>query len=247
MDAYNKAIEMKGIDADYAAFQKALSYGFVSRNDRKIEDFNKFLQNFKTSKYRDDALFELGNTYVAENKTDLAVKTYDQLLAEFKNGSFASKAVLRQGLVYYNGQKDELALAKFKKVAADYPRTPEALEAVSTARLIYMDNGKVDEYATWVRTLDFVEVSDAELDNDTYEAAEKQYLQNNTKQAISGLSSYVSKFPNGIHALKANFYLAQSYYADGLEANAVSGYEFVISKSRSEFTEQSLARLCEIH
>jgi TolA-binding protein len=247
MDAYNKAIEMKGIDADYAAFQKALSYGFVSRNDRKIEDFNKFLQNFKTSKYRDDALFELGNTYVAENKTDLAVKAYDQLLAEFKNGSFASKAVLRQGLVYYNGQKDELALAKFKKVAADYPRTPEALEAVSTARLIYMDNGKVDEYATWVRTLDFVEVSDAELDNDTYEAAEKQYLQNNTKQAISGLSSYVSKFPNGIHALKANFYLAQSYYADGLEANAVSGYEFVISKSRSEFTEQSLARLCEIH
>ena len=115
-------------------------------------------------------MFELGNTYVAENKTDLAVKTYDQLLAEFKNGSFASKAVLRQGLVYYNGQKDELALAKFKKVAADYPRTPEALEAVSTARLIYMDNGKVDEYASWVRTLDFVEVSDAELDNDTYEA-----------------------------------------------------------------------------
>ena len=247
MDAYNKAIEMKAIDADYAAFQKALSYGFVSRNDKKIEDFNKFLQNFKTSQYRDDALFELGNTYVTENKTDLAVKTYDQLLIEFKNGSFASKAILRQGLVYYNGQKDELAIAKFKKVASEYPRTPEALEAVSTARLIYMDNGKVEEYATWVRTLDFVEVSDADLDNDTYEVAEKQYLQNNTKQAIATLSGYVSKFPDGIHALKANFYLAQSYYADGLESNAVPNYEFVVNKPRSEYTEQSLARLCEIH
>ena len=247
MDAYNKAIEMKGIDADYAAFQKALSYGFVSRNDKKIEDFNKFLQNFKTSQYRDDALFELGNTYVTENKTDLAIKTYDQLLAEFKNGSFASKAILRQGLVYYNGQKDDLAIAKFKKVAAEYPRTPEALEAVSTARLIYMDNGKVEDYAAWVKTLDFVEVSDADLDNDTYEVAEKQYLQNNTKQAIATLSSYVSKFPNGIHALKANFYLAQSYYADGLESNAIPNYEYVVSKPRSEFTEQSLARLCEIH
>ncbi|MGL2967018.1 tetratricopeptide repeat protein [Flavobacterium sp. XGLA_31] len=247
MDAYNKAIEMKGIDADYAAFQKALSYGFVSRNDKKIDDFNKFLTNFKTSQYRDDALFELGNTYVTENKTDLAIKTYDQLLSEFKNGAFSAKAVLRQGLVYYNAQKDEQAIAKFKKVASEYPRTPEALEAVSTARLIYMDNGKVDEYASWVRTLDFVEVSDADLDNDTYEAAEKQYLQNNTKQAISGLSSYVSKFPNGIHALKANFYLAQSYYADGLESNAVANYEYVISKPRNEFTEQSLARLCEIH
>ena len=247
MDAYNKAIDMKGIDADYAAFQKALSYGFVGKTDKKIDDFNSFLQKFKTSQYRDDALFELGNTYVTENKTDLAIKTYDQLLSEFKNGSFASKAILRQGLIYYNGQKDDLAIAKFKEVAAKYPRTPEALEAVSTARLVCMDNGKVNEYAAWVRTLDFVEVSDADLDNDTYEAAEKQFLQNNTKQAITSLSGYVSQFPYGIHALKANFYLAQSLYADGKESNAVPNYEFVISKPRSEFTEQSLARLCEIH
>ena len=247
MDAYNKAIDMKGIDADYAAFQKALSYGFVGKNDKKIEDFNSFLQQFKKSQYRDDALFELGNTYVTENKTDLAIKTYDQLLSEFKNGSFASKAILRQGLIYYNGQKDDLAIAKFKKVAADYPRTPEALEAVSTARLVYMDNGKVNEYAAWVRTLDFVEVSDADLDNDTYEAAEKQFLQNNTKQAITSLGGYVSQFPNGIHSLKANFYLAQSYYTDGKESNAVPNYEHVIGKPRNEFTEQSLARLAEIH
>ncbi len=247
MDAYNKAIDMKGIDADYAAFQKALSYGFVSRNDKKIDDFNKFLVNFKTSQYRDDALYELGNTYVTENKTELAIKIYDQLLSEFKNGSFASKAILRQGLVYYNGQKDELAIAKFKEVAAKYPRSPEALEAVSTARLVYMDNGKVNEYAAWVKTLDFVEVTDADLDNDTYEAAEKQFLQNNTKQAITSLSGYVSQFSNGIHALKANFYLAQSLYTDGKESNAISNYEFVINKPKNEFTEQSLARLAEIH
>jgi len=72
-------------------------------------------------------------------------------------------------------------------------------------------------------------------------------LQNNTKQAISSLSGYVAKFPNGIHALKANFYLAQSYFADGLETNAIPNYEYVISKPRNEFTEQALARLCEIH
>jgi len=248
MDAYNKAIDLKGVDADYAAFQKAISYGFVGKNDKKISDFNTFLQNFKTSQYRDDALFELGNTYVTENNTTAAIATYEQLLSEFKkNGSYAAKAILRQGLIYYNGQKDDQAIAKFKKVASDYPRTPEALEAVSTARLIYMDNGKVDEYASWVRTLDYVEVSDAELDNDTYESAEKQYLQNNVKQAITSLSSYVNKFPNGIHSLNANFYLAQSYFTDGQEANATKYYEYVIAKPRSEYTEQSLVRLSEIY
>ncbi len=246
LEAYNKVIELKSIDADYAYFQKAICYGFASKNERKIDELNAFLQLYPKSEYRDDALFELGNTYVAENNQDLAIKTYDKLNAEFKNGSFTSKAILRQGLVYYNADKDEEALTKFKKVAADFPKTPEALEAVSTARLIYVDNGKVDEYATWVRTLDFVAVTDAELDNDTYEAAEKQYLQNNTKQAISGFSGYVSKFPKGIHALKANFYLAQIYFSDAQETKSIPNYEYVIAEPRSEFTEQSLARLAQI-
>ena len=247
MDAYNKVIELKSVDADYAAFQKGISYGFVGKNDRKIDDLSKFVTNYPKSQYRDDALFELANTYVAEKKNDLAIKTYDQLLAEFKNGSYASKAILRQGLVYYNAENDAQALVKFKKIAAEYPKSPEAVEAVATARLIYMDNGKVDEYATWVKTLDFVSVTDADLDNDTFEAAEKQYQQNNTKQAIANLSGYVSKFPNGLHALQANFYLAQSYFADGNSNASIAPYEFVIGKSRNEFTEQALARLSEIY
>ncbi|GEP52309.1 hypothetical protein FNO01nite_29810 [Flavobacterium noncentrifugens] len=247
MDAYNKAIEMRGVDSDYAAFQKAISYGFVARNDKKIEDLNKFIVAFPKSQYRDDALFELGNVYVTEKKNDQAIKTYDQLISEYKNGSYASKAILRQGLIYYNAENDQLALAKFKKIAAEFPKSPEAIEAVSTARLIYVDNGKVDEYAAWVRTLDFVNVSDADLDNDTYEAAEKQYMQNNVKQSITTLKSYVSQFPNGLHSVKANFYLAQSYFADGQEAASIPNYEFVASKQRNEFTEQSLARLASIY
>ena len=247
MDAYNKAIEMKGVDTDYAQFQKAISYGFVARNDRKIEELNKFVNGFPKSQYRDDAMFELGNTYVAEKKNDLAITTYDKVIAEYRNGSYAAKAMLRQGLMYYNSENNSQALVKLKKVATEFPATPEAMEAVATARLIYLDIGKVDEYASWVRTLDFVEVTDAELDNDTYQAAEKQYLQNNAKAAISSLSGYVAKFPNGLHALKANFYLAQLYFADGLESNAIPNYEFVISKARNEFTEQSLARLAQIY
>jgi TolA-binding protein len=46
-----------------------------------------------------------------------------------------------------------------------------------------------------VRTLDFVAVTDADLDNDTYESALKQFEQNNNKQAISGFMAYTASFP----------------------------------------------------
>jgi hypothetical protein len=72
-------------------------------------------------------------------------------------------------------------------------------------------------------------------------------LQNNTKQAISGFSSYVSKFPKGIHSLKANFYLAQMYFSDAQENKSISNYQYVVEQPRSEFTEQSLVRLAQIY
>ena len=247
MEAYNKAIDLNGVDADYAAFQKAISYGFVSRNDKKIEDLNAFIKKFTKSQYRDDAFFELGNTYTNQGNDDLAIKTYDLLVNEFKTSSFAARAILRQGLIYYNSNKSDLALQKFKKVVADFPRTPESVEAVATARQIYVDKGQVDVYASWVKTLDFIEISDNEIDQTTYESAEKMYLQNNAKGAIAGFSSYLSQFPRGNHVLKASFYLAQLYFADGLENNAIEHYEFVIAQNRNEFTEQALARLSEIY
>ncbi|MEY2869208.1 MAG: hypothetical protein RIR01_1691, partial [Bacteroidota bacterium] len=127
LDAYNKVIELRGVDADYAYYQKALCYGFVGKNDKKIDDLNSFLQVYPKSSYRDDAMFELANTYVATNKQDSALKTYDRLINEYKNSAFTSRAILRQGLVYYNSDRNTEALVKFKKVAAEYPKTPEAL------------------------------------------------------------------------------------------------------------------------
>lgn len=247
MEAYAKVIEQKSVDADYAFYQRAISYGFVGKNEKKIENLKLFLQLYPKSENRDDALFELGNTYVAENKDEQAIATYDQLIKEFDKGSFVSKAILRQGLVYYNADKDAQAIVKFKQVVAEFPKSSEALEAVSTARLIYVENGKVDEYASWVRTLDFVTVSDAELDNDTYESAEKQYQQTNTSQAIAGFGAYLTAFPKGIHALQANFYLAQSLFANGSEEKSVANYENVIAEPRNEYTEPSLVRLGQIY
>lgn len=246
MDAYNKAIEFKCVDADYAAFQKGMSYGFVNKNEKKIEDLNKFVITYKTSQFMDDALYELANTYTVEEQNDKAIAAFDVLITTHKNSAYIAKSILKQGLIFYNTDKDDAAITKFKKVVAEFPNSPESLEAVSTAKSIYKANDNIPEYAAWVKTLSFVEVSDAELDNDMYESAEKKYLTNNAKQAVSGFTSYLVQFPNGLHALKVHFYLAQLYFADALEKNAIPHYEYVIAQARNEFTEQALVRLSEI-
>ncbi|NND61649.1 MAG: tetratricopeptide repeat protein [Flavobacteriaceae bacterium] len=247
MENYNKAIEGNSPNKDYAAFQKAISYGFVDRNDKKLEELKKFGRAYPKSFYRDDALYELGNTYVSRDKTSEAIAAYDQLISELPGSSYVSKSLLKKALILDNTGRSNEALSLFKKVAGDYPGSEEALQAVATAKIIYIDEGRVNEYADWVNTLDFVEVENSELDDASYQAAERPYLENKTKQAITRFESYLNDFPNGKHALKAHFYLAQMYFAEDASEKAISKYAYVVDRERSEFTEQSLARISELY
>lgn len=246
MESYNKVIAAGGTNSDYAAFQKAISYGFVDRTQTKLEELIAFDKKYPKSSYRGDALYELGNTYLALNQNDNAVSSYDKLINTLPQSNYVPKSLLKKGLILYNTDKSQQALTIFKRVANDFPSTPEAVQAVATAKLIYIDLGKVGEYAAWVKTLDFVEIADAELDQASFDAAENRYFQNDTEQAKILLAKYLSDFPNGIHTLPANFYLGQMYYStDNLKAAVY--YEAVAEKETTEYTEESLTKLSLIY
>ncbi|AZQ43687.1 tetratricopeptide repeat protein [Nonlabens ponticola] len=246
MEAYNKAIQGGATRSDYASFQKALSYGFVNRADSKIETLNDFLNNYPSSPYRDDVLYELGNTYINNDRVANGLSTYDRLIQEFPNSSYTSQAMMRKGLQLYNDGNLNEALTVFKSVASRYPGTPQAVEAVSSARLVYIDQGRTDEYASWVRSLDFIDVTDSELDDTAYESAEQAFLQGKNSAAIRGFNSYLKQFPNGKYALQAHFNLAQAYFTAGDKQTSIPHYQYVAQRDQSEYLEPSLARLGEI-
>ena len=246
LEAYNKAIALNSADQDYAIFQKSMSYGFVDRDAQKITGLSTFSTSFPKSAYRDDALYELGNVYVDQQKNDQAIAAYDQLVREIPGSSYIAKALLKKALIYDNSNQSDAALTLLKKVAADFPGTPESLQAVTTAKLIYIDLGRVNEYGQWVSNLDFVDVDVAELDDAAYTAAEQQYLENNTNQAGRLFEDYLEQYPNGQHALKAHFYAGQIAFAKADYLTTIPHYEYVITKERSEFTEQALARLGQV-
>ncbi|MAP80352.1 MAG: hypothetical protein CL526_04620 [Aequorivita sp.] len=246
MENYNAAIALSGAN-DYAHFQKAISYGFVDRTATKIEELIAFIKTYPNSVYRDDALYELGNTYVATNRNKEAVLIYDQLVNEIPQSSFVAKALLKKALIFENTNRSAEALQIFKSVAQRYPSTSEALQAVSSAKLIYIDQGNVDDYAAWVKTLNYIQIGDTELDDAAYAAAEQPYLENKQNTAKNRFEDYLKQFPNGLHAKNAHFYLGQIYFSEEKNDKAISHYEFVVSKERSEFTEQALARVSELY
>lgn len=247
IETYNKALSLTGTEKDYAAYQKAISYGFVDRRDTKIEELRTFVTAYPKSSLKDDALFELANTLIAAGQEQQGLQTYQRVITEYKASSLVPQAMMRQGLVHYNANRNEQALTEFKAVVHNFPDTQEAIQAVSTAKLIYVDLGRVDEYGEWVSKLDFVEVTDSELDNATFESANKQNMEGKKDGAIKGYENYIKQFPKGLNSVKANFSLAQLYFAKGEKEKALPNYKFVADKIGSEYAEQALTRVCEVY
>jgi TolA-binding protein len=247
MENYNTALEMPGFNKDYVAYQKAYSYGFVDKNQTKINELEDYVKSYPGSIYLDDAYYQLGNTYIAENNTSKGLEAYKSLMSKRPQSPFVPKALSKTGLAYYNSNQNENALKNLKLLVAKYPSTEEARQAVKTVRLIYIDQQQPEAYASWVKTLDFVNVTDAEIDNTTYEAAENKFIDNKSDAAIRGFKAYLEQFPNGIHALKSHFYLAQLQYNKGEFEESIPHYIFVAEASKSEFLEESLRKLSQFY
>ena len=246
IEAYDQALATGSPERDYAAYQKAISFGFLGQEQTKREALDTFIGRFPNSSLKDDALFELGNSYVQSGTDNQAIASYDRLIRESPGSSLVPAAKMRKGLVYYNGGQNQQALSVFKEVADQYPNSQEAMQAVATAKLIYVDMGQVDQYAAWVRGLDFVEVTDSELEAASFEAAEKQLVEGNDAAAARALEKYLEQFPNGANRVAAHFNLGQIAFAAGQADKALTHFKVVADAGRGERAEQALTRVCEI-
>ncbi len=233
--------------ADYAQYQIAMSYGFIGNNNQKTKELTALVNNFSITSLKDDALYQLGSTYTTLKNNKKAHEAFNRLEKKYPKSVYIPKSLLRQGLLYFNNNQNEKALEKFKKTVKLYPNSKEALEAVANGRNVYIETGNINEYLTWIKDLKFINITNVELDNTLFEAAEKVYLEHNYKNAIVGFQKYLGSFPKGIQTIKAHFYLAESYFNLHFTDLSIEQYQSVVDNGQSDYSEESLNKLSQIY
>ncbi len=251
---YKNAIKNYGIIinnndfvADYALYQKALSEGLLGNNSQKISDLTKIGQDYQNSVYNDDALFQIAGTYTSIKQEQQAINYYDKLLRNYPKSHYVSSVLLRKGLLYYGKKDYENALVNFKKVVEKYPNSEDAKQAITNIKNVYIDKSDVPSYVAWTKTLPNVNISNREIDDSSFIVAENQFFNNDYKSAIPKLKSYLNEFQNGIHLLKANYYLGESYLNTNQKEEAIPYYNYVVNQEKNEYSEDVLAKLSQIY
>lgn len=246
MDYYNRAINLNIMDTDYAVFQKGLVYGILGSFEEKIATLRKLINDYPNSSFIDDGKYEIANSWLILDKNDEALKHFRQVINEHPNSTYVQSAMLKTGLIHYNENEDEQALEMFMQVVKNYPATPQAQEALSAMRIIYVGLDRVDEFVDLTNELGITDISMAQQDSLTYQAAENRYMQGDCTSAVQSFSNYLERFPTGIFATNAHFYRSECYFRSNDMQRAYEGYSFVTEAPRSMFLENALLRASAI-
>ena len=246
IEQYDKVIAARGKDADYATYQKALAYGAQGRNSDKLTYLNYIFERFDNSPLRSKAMLEIANTYMMCDNNEMAMTYYTNFIKQYPQSVYVKTALLNQGLIYYNTDRDEQALRTFDRLLTQYPGTDEARDALATVKNIYIAQNRVDDYFNYVKRTTKVTISTVEQDSTTFLAVEGRYQEGDYENAAAGLEGYLSKFPNGLFAVKAHYLLADSYFRQGQNDRALPHYVEVASAAKNQYTERSLYNAANI-
>jgi TolA-binding protein len=248
VDFYDKAANTKSADADYALYQKALSYGLTGKNINKVNTIKILIEQYEKSAYIDGARFELGKAYEMLSDNENALLCFKKITGDYPNSIYCKQALLKIGLIQYTSDKNKEALETFKSVVEKYPATEESKEALVSIQNIYVDLGDAESFFVYVKQLPFANVTNSAQDTISYQAVEKRYMEiGNCDEAITGFANYLEKFPDGNFALNANYYKAECERKSGNLTSALSGYNNVINKGKNKFTENALLKAAEIN
>ena len=117
---YDKVIAENDPDADYATYQKALSYGAMGKYHEKLSFLNQIFERYKESPLAPKALFEVGNTYLVCDNNDMALLYFNNFRNSYPQNTLVKTALLNIGLIYYNTDRNNDALDIFDQLLTNY-------------------------------------------------------------------------------------------------------------------------------
>lgn len=247
IEYYTKAIDGGAKNADYAVYQKAMSYGAQKKFQEKIDQLNLLTTQYSHSLYHRDAVYEIGITLMLLNKETEAMGYFDRIIKNYPNSNVALKSLLRKGQILYNNGKNDEALTILKETVASYPNTPQAREALVIIKNIYIEMNQPDAYFAYAEKIPFANVTADEKESILFDNAEELFLSGARAKAEDALKNYLTQYPEGVYSNTARFYWADcAMFAQQYDV-ALEQYEILIQKDQTENGKKAVAISADIY
>jgi len=244
---YNKLISSKAKGEDYALYQRGIIQGLQGQVDTKIATLLDLQEKFPNSNYSDDAAFEIPYSHFLRGDYDTAITGLQAMVEKYPRSSYVPRALVTIGLVYYNEKNNDEAIKTFQRVVENYSTTDEAKLALKSIQNIYIDNGDAQGYLRYAQTTNIGNLTTAEQDNITFQAANGLFARGEFAAAVEAINAYFDKFPKPIQEKYARFIRAESLWRTGKPKEALHDYNIILNDWTSPYTERTLISVSQLH
>lgn len=231
----------------YPYYQGALAYGLAKNSSKKIELLSNVLKASPDAKFYPEALYELGRSYVAKYEDDKAQECFRLLADSVKDSTYVAKAYIEMGSLARNQSQYKEALDYYKTVVEEMPMSGYAEDALAAIESICQIRNRPQDYIDYIEKIGKGGTKTADEKEDMiFNSAEQIFLSENYQKALVSLESYLTQYPDGRNAYKAEFYMAESYRMIGKLEQACDHYAEVIEDGEGSFVELSMLNFSDI-
>jgi len=244
---YDRLINSRAPNQDYALFQRGIIQGLEGDNQTKMSTLRSVIEQFPNSNYADDVAFEIPYTYFVIGDYDTAIEGLQQMVEKYPRSSYAPRALMTIGLVQYNKGDYEAALATFNSVVAEHSTTDEARQALRAVENIYLDSGDATGYVSYATNANLGDLSEAEQDNLAFQAANTLFNRGQYQGAVEAINAYFDKFPKPNQEKHARYIRGVSLYRTGHPKEALHDMNIILNDWTSQYTENTLLAVSDLY
>jgi len=246
LKSYDKAIDTKTSDMDYAFYQKGVVYAVLKDFENARTNFSVVVEKYSKSRLYDEALFQKAQMDFESTNYQAAIRGYSNIIQTMPESSILPFCYLNRGISKSNLKEYASAVEDFKKILDDYPNHNSANSAILGLQEALVQTGGEEQLTEY-----FAKYKKANPESDALESIEFETckaLYNNQKytKAIAGFQEYIKNYISSFFIPEAKFYLAESQYRGGSKAEALSGYKEIVSQGKNNWYIRSSFRIAEL-
>jgi TolA-binding protein len=243
---YEKVAVNGKTDKDYAIYQKARAYVYMNREQEARRQFELLISTFPTSRYLDDAYFQIADVDFKNQSYSAAVKGYTRMINEKPKSYLIPAALLRRAQSYYNLQVYEQAIVDFKKILTEYSDSPSASSALEGIQESYTAVGRPEEFTQVLGVVRKNNPGNEKLEEVEFDNVRNLYYAEKYENAKNALLEFLNSYPTSKHQYDARYFVGSSFDKTGKVNEALQYFGKVVQENRSTFVAAAAQRSAEL-
>ncbi len=245
-DTYLKASKVYPEYQDYTLYRLGVVSWFLGNKEQALNYLGQLLNDYKGSRYYDDALYEKANIYFENGDFVKAISGFSTLIKTRDVSPFLPYAYLNRGISYTNLNKPQDAINDYRKILDEYASHKTAIDAITGLQEALHTVGRDAEYENDKRKFAAANPESDALVTLDFEGARNQYFSSDYKKAIEKLKGYLKEYGENKYFSDVNYYLGESYYLLNSYDSALKYHLEVLKISNSNFLNKSILRTADI-